>query len=176
MIFTAALTLVMLQQAPSQDVDWAAAFGVEEAERDPVTGELPVDPYEQDNANAGAAPFAGDSMADAFGRQDGIRAIVARFVELNFEDPRIGEIFVSHDRVRLERTLFEQFCYILAAGCNYTGRDMKASHEELGIRKADMNALVENLQKAMREQDVPFAQQNRFLAKLAPMSDDVVER
>ena len=176
MNFTAALALVMLQQAPSQDVDWAAEFGVEEVERDPVTGELPVDPYRQHNANAGAAPFAGDSMADAFGGQDGIRAVVARFVELNVEDPRIGDIFVSHDRVRLERTLFEQFCYILAAGCDYTGRDMKASHEGLGIRKADMNALVENLQKAMREHNIPFAQQNRFLAKLAPMSGDVIER
>ena len=34
----------------------------------------------------------------------------------------------------------------------------------------------ENLQAAMREAEVPFAAQNRLLAKLAPMSDDVVER
>ena len=41
---------------------------------------------------------------------------------------------------------------------------------------SDMNALVENLQQAMREENVPFAAQNRFLAKLAPMSDNVIER
>ncbi|HAD16806.1 MAG TPA: group 1 truncated hemoglobin, partial [Erythrobacter sp.] len=28
----------------------------------------------------------------------------------------------------------------------------------------------------MREQDVPFAAQNRFLSKLAPMSRDVINR
>ena len=53
---------------------------------------------------------------------------------------------------------------------------MKSSHEGLGSRKADLNAIVENLQQAMREQDVPFAAQNRFLSKLAPMSRDVINR
>jgi hemoglobin len=46
----------------------------------------------------------------------------------------------------------------------------------MGVTRRDLNALVENLQQAMREEDVPFAAQNRFLAKLAPMSKDVVER
>lgn len=78
--------------------------------------------------------------------------------------------------VRLERTLFEQFCFILNAGCDYTGRDMAAAHAGMGVTRRDLNALVENLQQAMREGDVPFAAQNRFLAKLAPMSKDVVER
>ena len=59
---------------------------------------------------------------------------------------------------------------------DYTGRDMRAVHAQMGVTKADMNALVENLQQAMREARVPFAAQNRLLAKLAPMSGDVVER
>ncbi|WP_267463791.1 globin family protein [Sphingopyxis solisilvae] len=40
----------------------------------------------------------------------------------------------------------------------------------------DMNALVENLQAAMREENIPFATQNRLLAKLAPMSRQVITR
>jgi hemoglobin len=39
-----------------------------------------------------------------------------------------------------------------------------------------MNILVEHLQHAMDREGVPFAAQNRFLAKLAPMKRDVVER
>lgn len=159
-----------------ESVDWDKEFAVPEKLRDPVTGELSVDPYEQSNTNAGAAPFTGTGMAEAFGGQPGIRKIADRFVELNINDPRIKAIFESHDMVRLRRTLFEQFCYILNAGCSYTGRDMASSHKGLGTTRADLNALVENLQKAMRENDVGFATQNRFLAKLAPMSGDVVER
>lgn len=172
----AASTVLVLQQAPAENVDWDEEFGVEERVRDPQTGEFPVDPYVQSNRNAGADPVSGPDMASAFGGQEGIRRIVDRFVGLNENDPRIADIFAAHDGVRLRRTLTEQFCYILNAGCDYTGRDMAAAHADLGIRKADMNALVENLQQAMREAGVPFAAQNRLLAKLAPQSRDVITR
>ena len=141
-----------------------------------MTGELPVDPYAQSNANADARAFTGDAMSAAFNGQDGIRRITLRTIELSEADPRIAQIFVAHDMVRLRRTLFEQFCFILNAGCDYTGRDMRAAHADMGVRMADMNALVENLQQAMREEGVPFAAQNRFLAKLAPMSGKVITR
>lgn len=167
---------LLLQPATEPPVDWDKEFGAEEKARDPVTGEIPVDPYVQDNRHAGATPFTGAAMANAFGGQDGIRRIAIRTVELSEADPRIAAILKAHDMVRLKRTLFEQFCYILNAGCNYSGRDMAASHKDLGIRMRDMNALVENLQAAMREEKIAFAAQNRFLGKLAPMSGDVIER
>lgn len=167
------------QEAPPQSdeaIDWDKEFGAEKRVPDPVTGELPVDPYTQADANAGTVPFGGDAMARAFGGQDGIRTIVVRLVDLSTADPRIGPIFQNQDLVRLRRTLFEQICHIVNAGCAYTGRDMKTAHKGLGVTRADMNALVENLQRAMREQGVPFAAQNRLLAKLAPMDRNVQER
>lgn len=179
-LFAAQTVAAEPQTVPEQEdlsaVDWEKEFGVEKKVRDPVTGEIPVDPYTPSPANAGATPFAGDSMAREFGGQDGIRSIAARFVELSENDPRISAIFKSHDMVRLRRTLFEQLCYLLNAGCTYTGRDMKSSHKGLGTTRADLNAAVENLQQAMREANVSFPAQNRLLAKLAPMDRDVVER
>lgn len=173
---TASAILMLLQQAPAEGTDWDAEFGVEVKQRDPVTGELPVDPYEQSNANAGAVPYTSEKLVADFGGREGIRRIAARTVELSEADPRIAAIFASHDMVRLKRTLGEQFCYLLGAGCDYSGRDMKTAHAALGATRADLNALVENLQAAMREAGVPFAAQNRLLAKLAPMSGQVVER
>ncbi|MFL0669905.1 MAG: group 1 truncated hemoglobin [Erythrobacter sp.] len=168
--------LMMLQQVPAEDTDWDAEFGVEVRERDPVTGEFPVDPYEMSNANAGAAPYDSARLVKAFGGRVGIGRIAERTVELSEADPRIAAIFASHDMVRLKRTLSEQFCYLLGAGCDYSGRDMRSAHAEMGVTRADMNALVENLQAAMHEAKVPFAAQNRLLAKLAPMSSQVVTR
>lgn len=167
---------LLIQPAIEPQTDWDKEFGIEEKVRDPVTGEFPVDPYVRENRHAGATPFSGSAMAEAFGGQDGIRRIANRTVELSEADLRIAAIFVSHDMVRLKRTLFEQFCYILNAGCYYSGRDMATSHKDLGIRMRDMNALVENLQAAMREEKIPFAAQSRFLSKLAPMSGDVITR
>ena len=157
----------------AQDVAPSAPADVMSTEH---PGELAVAPYAQSNAHAGATPFEGTAMYEAFHGEAGVGRIVDGLVTRSVADPRISGIFAASDLVRLRRTLKEQFCYILGGGCTYTGRDMAASHAEMGAQAADMGALVENLQAAMREEGVPFAVQNRFLAKLAPMKPDVVTR
>ncbi len=147
-----------------------------EEKPDPVTGEFAVDPYAPSNANAGADPFPTTAMADQFGGQSGIRELTDRLVEISLTDPRLSDIFKGHDLVRFRRVLFEQFCYILAAGCDYSGRDMRAAHANMGLQRKDLNALVENLQLAMKERRIPFAAQNRLLAKLAPMDKAVLQK
>ena len=138
--------------------------------------EQPVDPYVQSPANAGATPLKGDATFKAFHGKEGVERIVAGLIDRNVHDPRISDIFKSQDLERLQRTLSEQICYLLDGPCAYTGRDMKTAHKDLGIQASDMDALVENLQLAMAVERVPFAAQNRLLAKLAPMRRDVVTR
>lgn len=175
MIYTLAAALLLIQQALDEGTDWDAEFGVEAPVRDPNTGEYPVAPYAQDDANAGGIPYNDPDLVEDFGGREGIRAIAVRTVDLSERDPRIAAIFAAHDAVRLKRTLDEQFCYLLGAGCTYSGRDMRTAHDGMGLTVADLNALVENLQQAMREGGVSFAAQNRLLAKLAPMSRLLVE-
>ena len=164
------LALALLIAAPFQATGPAAP-----TTRTPP-GEEPVNPYPSSNANAGARPVAGEALWRAFHGQAGISRIVDDLLSRSQADPRIADIFKAHDLVRLRRTLIEQFCYLLGGGCAYTGRDMRAAHKDLGIQQADMAALVEDLQAAMRDERVPFGAQNRLLAKLAPMRRDVVER
>lgn len=171
-----ALVLAGVQDLPAEPEVADEVATTPEPPRDPVTGELPVDPYEMSSAHAGTTPFQGTEMRDAFHGQDGIRRIVDNMVDRATTDQRISEIFVSHDLVRLRRTLFEQFCYILNAGCDYSGRDMASSHKDLGVQIDDLNVLVENLQAAMADEKISFAAQNRLLSKLAPMKRDVVTR
>ena len=140
------------------------------------TGEEEVDPYTISNANAGAVPFAGAAMLEAFHGREGIGRIVDDLVEQVQADSRTSEIFKASDFVRLRRTLKEQFCYILNGGCDYTGRDMAKVHEDHGIVTAEFNALVELLQDAMTREGVAFSAQNRLLAKLAPMKRQTVTR
>ena len=153
------LSLLLLQAAPHA-----------------MPGEDAVDPYVPNAAHAGGEPFTGDAMALAFHGQDGIRRVVDGMVVRAYGDPVIGEIFMGHDKVRLSRTLFEQFCYLLNAGCSYSGRDMASAHKDLGVQRKDMNRLVELLQEVMRAEKVDFQAQNRFLSKLAPMHHDVVKQ
>jgi hemoglobin len=155
---------------------FALAAALQSAPQTVPPGEDPVDPYPQSNANAGAAPFKGEAMLHAFHGRAGIDRIVDDLVVRINADKRISEILKSQDMIRLRRLLKEQFCYILNGGCDYTGRTMKAAHKDLGLQTADVGALVEDLQTAMNKEGVPFFAQNRFLAKLAPMKRDSVER
>lgn len=139
-------------------------------------GELPVDPYVVSNSNAGADPLVDENLYEVFGGEAGVGRIVDDMVDRSITDPRISEIFAASDLVRLRRTLKEQFCYILAGPCDYTGRDMASSHKDHGITNREFNALVEHLQLAMNAEGVPFRAQNKLLAKLAPMQKDVVTR
>ena len=139
-------------------------------------GEDPVDSYPQSNSNAGAIPFKGNAMLEAFHGKAGIDRIADGLVNRIKADTRIADILKGQDEVRLRRLLKEQFCYILNGGCDYSGRTMKAGHKDLGLQTADVGALVEDLQAAMRTERVAFFAQNRFLAKLAPMKRDAVER
>ena len=144
-------------------------------------GEQPVDPYVQSNANAGATPMRDDATFQAFHGKEGLARISSDLVDRSVADPRIKAVFAAADLVRLKRTLTEQFCYVLAnssqeGGCDYTGRDMTAVHKDQGITPRDFNVLVENLQRAMDKEGVPFAAQNKLLAKLAPMSRQAIER
>lgn len=139
-------------------------------------GEAAVDPYVVSDANAGATPFAGAGMFEAFHGQAGVDRIVDGMLDRSITDARIAPIFELTDMVRLRRTLKEQFAWILGGASPYTGRSMQDAHDELGLQASDMGLLVEHLQAAMSAEGVPFATQNRFLAKLAPMKRDVVTR
>lgn len=138
--------------------------------------ERPVDPYVQSNANAGAKPFKDDRLFEAFHGQEGISRIVDRTIDGAVKDPRTADIFKATDLRRLRRTLKEQLCYVLGGPCDYTGRNMKQAHKDQGLQQTDFNILVEHLQAAMRAEGVTYRDQNKLLAKLAPMEPDVVER
>ena len=70
--------------------------------------------------------------------------------------------------------LAQQFCVVSGGGCTYTGLPMDRAHHDMDISKGDFNALVEVLQASMDAQHVPFAAQNRLLARLAPMHREIV--
>tara|TARA_R110002167_G_scaffold27139_3_gene92576 strand:+ start:3411 stop:3917 length:507 start_codon:yes stop_codon:yes gene_type:complete len=139
-------------------------------------GEEAVAAYAVADANAGAEPMTDDAVFVAFHGIDGVSRIVDATLDHSLADPRIADIFAATDMVRLRRTLKEQICYILGGGCRYSGRTMVQAHADMGLQPADMGALVEHLQDAMAEEGVPFAAQNRLLARLAPMRREVVTR
>ena len=125
---------------------------------------------------AGAEPIAGDAVFKAFHEQAGIDRIIDDFVGRITTDSRISERFQNANLVRLRLELKQQVCYLTGGPCSYTGKDMKTAHAGMNLQNLDFNALAEDLQLAMDKEQVPFHDQNRLLAKLAPMQRAIVTK
>ncbi|EJE52841.1 hemoglobin like protein [Acidovorax sp. CF316] len=113
-------------------------------------------------------------LYQALGEKPGIDRLVDDFVNRAVKDPRIGAHFKDTKPAALKESLADQFCQLSGGPCKYEGADMKSAHADMQINKGHFHALVEVLQSAMDAQGIPFAQQNRLLALLAPMHRDVI--
>ncbi len=119
---------------------------------------------------------ADDALYHDLGEKAGIDKIAA-YTTANFlADPRIKATFDNTNMERFQVLLAQQFCVVAGGPCEYKGRSMKDAHKALGLDNADFNAVVEDLQDALDKADVPFATQNRLLARLAPMQHDIVTK
>lgn len=123
------------------------------------------------SAGAATAPAG---LYQALGEKAGITRLMDDFVNRVVKDPRIGAHFKDVNPAALKESLTDQICQLSGGPCQYEGADMKSAHADMDINKGHFNALVEVLQTAMDAQGIPFAQQNRLLALLAPMHRDII--
>lgn len=119
---------------------------------------------------------AEDPLYHDLGEKPGIAKIVDGAVDNFLADDRIKAIFDDSNIDRIRVHLKEQICVVAGGPCVYTGHSMRDAHRGLHLRDRDFNAVVEDLQNSMDKEGVPFATQNRLLARLAPMHRDVVSR
>jgi hemoglobin len=118
--------------------------------------------------------LAEDPLFADMGGQPGIDRIADTAVDNYLADDRIKAIFDESNMDRIRAQFKVQFCQVAGGPCRYEGHDMAEAHKGLHLTNANFNAVVEDLQAAMEKQGLPFAVQNRFLARLAPMQHQVV--
>lgn len=124
-----------------------------------------------------AAQPAQQPLYDRLGRLDAINAVVKDFVEERVaKDPRINARFANTDIPHLEQMLSEQICEATGGPCKYTGKNMREVHAGMAITEADFGALVEDLVASLNKFNVPKAEQDELIGKLATMHDDIVGR
>jgi hemoglobin len=127
-------------------------------------------------AGCAQQPPKDDSLYHALGQRPGIQRIVEGMLIIAVKDERIGERFKKIDIVRLRDKLVEQLCVEAGGPCKYTGDSMAESHKGQNLTRSDFNALVEDLIDAMDAEGISVPNQNRLIARLAPMRGEVIEK
>jgi hemoglobin len=115
------------------------------------------------------------SLYERLGGKEAITAVVDEFAGRVLADARINQKFGKSDPVRLKAQLVDQICFASGGPCQYTGRDMKTAHMNMGVTEGEFNALVEDLVGALDKFNVPAAEKNELLGLLGPMKPEIVE-
>ncbi len=123
----------------------------------------------------GAGMLRAAPLFDNLGGAPVLHAAVDRFADIVEADNRINFTFAETDLPRFKQLLYEQLCQLSGGPCRYTGRDMRTAHAKLHITNAQFNALAEDLYRALDRAGVPYRQQNKLMALLAPMQRQIVQ-
>jgi len=115
------------------------------------------------------------SLYTRLGGKPAITAVVDQFVANVADDKRINSFFANADIPGLKGKLVDLICQGTGGPCTYTGKDMKAAHEGMGVKEADFNALVEDLVAALDKFKVPEKEKGELLGILGPMKNAIVE-
>jgi hemoglobin len=117
----------------------------------------------------------GGTLYERLGGQDAIVAVVDAFIARCAADARINGKFARTDMPRLRANLIDQVCEATGGPCSYTGRDMRTTHDGMGVTAGEFDALVEDLVATLDQFGVPEAEKGELLGTLAPMRSAIVE-
>jgi hemoglobin len=116
-----------------------------------------------------------DTLYERLGGKDAITAVVDDFVARCAGDGRINGKFARTDIPRLKTMLVDQICQASGGPCTYQGRDMRETHDGMGVTAGEFDALVEDLVATLNQFGVPKDAQDQLLGVLGPMRGDIVE-
>ncbi|WP_121744208.1 group I truncated hemoglobin [Natronorubrum halophilum] len=115
-----------------------------------------------------------ETLYDRLGGEDAIAAVVDRFYERVMADEQVVHYFDDVD-MQKQRAHQTQFISAVAGGpVDYTGADMEAAHDDLGISKPDFDAIVAHLEATLEEFDVDEADRDAVLSAVGEYEDAIV--
>ncbi len=119
-----------------------------------------------------------ESLYTRLGGYDAIAAVTDEFLERLFNDPTIGYYWAgdSNDTKRRDRQLIVDFMCEAAGGpVFYTGRDMKISHEGLGISQQQYDVLMEHCVATLDKFEVPDREKGEVCDFLNGLRVDIID-
>jgi len=132
-----------------------------------------------------ALPALADSHTEApslykrLGGYDALAAATDDFIGRMASDPQLAKFFAGHSKESLQRIrqlVVDQLCAATGGPCVYIGRDMKSSHQGMGITEADWERAVGHLVATLDKFKVPEKEKTEFLALASSLKNDSVDQ
>jgi hemoglobin len=115
------------------------------------------------------------SLYDRLGGLDAINALTESWVARVGGDDRANQKFVRTDIARLMKEVADQLCEATGGPCAYTGRSMQETHAGMKTTAGEFDVVMQHLDAALDELNIPQAEQDELVGLLMPMRADIVE-
>ncbi|MDQ2854947.1 MAG: group 1 truncated hemoglobin, partial [Acidobacteriota bacterium] len=119
------------------------------------------------------------TLYQRLGGYDALAAVVDDFIGRLIADARFEKFFTGFSvdsKKRIRQHLLDQLCAATGGPCVYMGRDMKTTHQGLGLTEADWNAAAGHLIEALDKFKVGKREKNEVLTFVSSLKKDIVER
>jgi hemoglobin len=119
------------------------------------------------------------SLYKRLGGYDAIAAVTDDFIGRLATDKSLQRFFVGHSKEslgRIRQLVVDQLCNATGGPCVYIGRDMKSSHQGMGISEADWNTAVGHLVATLDKFKVPDREKKEVLGAVSTFKNDIVEQ
>ncbi|HEU4889862.1 MAG TPA: group 1 truncated hemoglobin [Thermoanaerobaculia bacterium] len=113
------------------------------------------------------------------GGYDAIAAVTDDFIGRMATDKALQRFFVGHSKEslgRIRQLVVDQLCAATGGPCIYIGRDMKSSHQGMGITEADWNTAVAHLVATLDKFKVPERERKEVLGAVSGLKNDIVDQ
>jgi hemoglobin len=118
------------------------------------------------------------TLYQRMGGHDVIAALVEDLMPRLTGDPTIGVYWKGkcRDSLRKDHQLVLEFlCMAFGGPSRYLGRDMKTSHEGLGITDDEWNIFARHTVATLDKLGIPEQEKTEFLAAATSLKGDIVE-
>jgi len=119
------------------------------------------------------------SLYKRLGGYDAIAAVTDDFIGRMATDKALSRFFVGHSKEslgRIRQLVVDQLCAATGGPCIYIGRDMKSSHQGMGITEGDWNAAVVHLVATLDKFKVPERERKEVLGAVSGLKNDIVDQ
>ena len=119
-----------------------------------------------------------ESLYHRLGGYEAIAAFTDDLLARLINDPQLGVYWKGKckDSMKKDRQLVVDFlCTITGGPVNYVGRDMRTSHEGLGISDQEWDIFAEHALAVLNDLGVPEREKNEVLSLAAGYKIDIVE-
>jgi hemoglobin len=118
------------------------------------------------------------SLYQRFGGYDRLAALIANLMPRLTGDPVLGVYWKGkcRDSMRKDTQLVLEFlCMAFGGPATYLGRDMRTSHEGLGITDEEWDIFTRHTVAALDHLQIPAQEKAEFLAAAESLRPDIVE-